>query len=149
MIITKKSLRRRTFLRGVGATLALPLLDGMVPALSAMRKTAARPVPRLFVGYVPNGVIMDRWTPTAEGTSFELPQTLTSLAPFRDQLTVVDRAGERPDVPVAERGYRRPRPRGFGVPHRCASQTDRGAGYPRRDLDRPDCREPDWTGDTL
>ena len=71
MIITKMALPRRTFLRGVGATLALPLLDGMVPALSAMRNTAARPQARLYVGYVPNGVIMDQWTPAAEGaTSF-------------------------------------------------------------------------------
>ena len=104
MIITKKALPRRTFLRGVGATLALPLLDGMVPALSAMRKTAARPVPRLFVGYVPNGVIMDQWTPTAEGTSFDLPQTLTSLAPFRDQLTVVTGLASAPMFPLPSEG---------------------------------------------
>ena len=76
MIISKKALPRRTFLRGVGATLALPLLDGMVPALSALSgkpNTAAQPVARLFIGYVPNGVIMDRWTPLADGAGFELP----------------------------------------------------------------------------
>ena len=62
MIISKKALPRRTFLRGVGATLALPLLDGMVPALSAMSNTAAQPVSRLYVGYVPNGVIPGKVT---------------------------------------------------------------------------------------
>ena len=89
MIITKMALPRRTFLRGVGATLALPLLDGMVPALSAMRNTAARPQARLYTAYVPNGVIMDQWTPTSEGTDFALPQTLAPLAPFKHQVTVV------------------------------------------------------------
>ena len=66
MIVTKKYLPRRTFLRGMGATLALPLLDGMVPAFAAMRDSAATPVRRLFIGYVPNGIIMDKWTPVAE-----------------------------------------------------------------------------------
>ena len=56
MLITKQSLPRRTFLRGLGATIGLPLLDGMVPALSAQAKTAAKPVPRLAFFYVSNGV---------------------------------------------------------------------------------------------
>ena len=97
MIISKKALPRRTFLRGVGATLALPLLDGMVPALSGKSNTAPRPVTRLFVGYVPNGVIMDRWTPVAEGAAFELPPT---LAPFRDQLNVVSGLASAPMFPL-------------------------------------------------
>ncbi|MDP7692987.1 MAG: DUF1552 domain-containing protein, partial [Vicinamibacterales bacterium] len=103
MIITKMALPRRTFLRGVGATLALPLLDGMVPALSALSgppSTAASPVSRLFVGYVPNGVIMDKWTPTAEGGSFELPATLRPLEPFKDQLTVVSGLASAPMFPL-------------------------------------------------
>ena len=60
MLITKIALPRRTFLRGVGATLALPLLDGMVPALSALRATAAAPTRRLGIVYVPNGIFMNR-----------------------------------------------------------------------------------------
>ena len=68
MIITKKSLPRRTFLRGMGVSLALPLLDAMVPALSAMAQTAANPVRRLGVVYVPNGMSMESWTPTSCGS---------------------------------------------------------------------------------
>jgi len=70
MIITKKALPRRTFLRGIGTTLALPLLDAMVPALAATRNTPARGANRLSFVYVPNGVIMDHWTPATEGGSF-------------------------------------------------------------------------------
>jgi len=89
MIITKKSLPRRAFLHGVGAALGLPLLDAMVPAMSAMRQTAATPVSRLGVFYVPNGMLMDKWTPAAEGVGFELSPTLASLGQFRDRMTVV------------------------------------------------------------
>ena len=89
MLITKIALPRRTFLRGVGATLALPLLDGMVPALSALRATAAAPTRRLGIVYVPNGIFMNRWTPAGDGTSFELTQTLEPLAPFRDRIVVL------------------------------------------------------------
>ena len=63
MLITKMSLPRRTFLRGMGTTLALPLLDAMVPALSAMRNTAANPVRRFGAVYVGNGANMSQWTP--------------------------------------------------------------------------------------
>ena len=62
MIITRKALPRRTVLRGIGATVALPLLDGMVPALTALSRTAARPIRRFGVVYVPNGVVIDKWT---------------------------------------------------------------------------------------
>ncbi|MEE2637810.1 MAG: DUF1552 domain-containing protein [Acidobacteriota bacterium] len=89
MIITKLSLPRRTFLRGVGATVALPLLDAMVPALTAMSRTAANPVRRLGFVYIPNGAVMQQWTPTAAGPGFELSPILQPLAPYRDQLTVV------------------------------------------------------------
>ena len=89
MMITKMALPRRTFLRGVGATLALPLLDAMVPALSAMSRTAAAPVRRLGFTYVPNGVILEQWTPTATGAAFELPPILAPLAGHRDQIVVV------------------------------------------------------------
>ena len=67
MMITKAALPRRTFLRGLGATLALPLLDAMVPALSALGKDAGKAVPRLGFIYVPNGAVMDKWTPAEIG----------------------------------------------------------------------------------
>ena len=104
MIITKHSLPRRTFLRGAGATLALPLLDSMVPAFAAVRRSAAKPVPRLFTGYVPNGVIMDRWTPAAEGALTALPPTLEPLTPFRDQLLVVSGLADAPAFPLPGEG---------------------------------------------
>jgi len=85
MIITKKALSRRTVLRGMGAAVALPLLDAMIPAMSA----AAGPVRRLGVVYHPNGVIYDQWLPTGVGTDFKLSPTLAALQPFRDQLIVV------------------------------------------------------------
>ena len=88
MIITKKAIPRRTVLRGIGASLALPLLDGMVPAFAGLRSAVAKPV-RLGVVYVPNGMAMEYWTPTAEGTAFELTPILQPLAPFRDQLLVL------------------------------------------------------------
>jgi len=87
MIITKKSLPRRTFLRGAGATLALPFLDSMVPALAAT--VGAKPALRLAFVYHPVGMIMDRWTPAAEGTAFEFTPTMKALAPFREQLVVL------------------------------------------------------------
>ena len=94
MIIRKMALPRRTFLRGVGATLALPLLDAMVPALSAVAKTAANPVRRLGFIYFPHGSVtwskdQNLWTPPSEGKIVELPPILRSLAPYRDQVTVI------------------------------------------------------------
>ena len=85
MFITKKALPRRTFLRGAGATLALPLLDAMIPALSA----AGKPTPRLGFIYVSNGVIQDQWIPAATGANFELPAILKPLAPVRDHVNVL------------------------------------------------------------
>ncbi|PYR38075.1 MAG: hypothetical protein DMF89_17145 [Acidobacteria bacterium] len=89
MVITKMALSRRTVLRGLGASLALPLLDSMVPALSALKATAAAPTRRLGIVYVPNGIFMNRWTPAAEGTAFEVTPTLEPLAPFRDRMVIV------------------------------------------------------------
>ncbi len=89
MIISKKAIPRRTVLRGMGAMLALPLFDSMVPALSAWQKTAAKPVNRFGVYYVPNGMIMKNYLPTAVGANYELTPTLGPLAPFRDDVLVV------------------------------------------------------------
>ncbi len=101
MIITRKALPRRTFLKGVGASVALPLLDTMLPAL---RDTQAQPGPRLFIGYVPNGVIMDKWTPTTVGGGFELPSTLAPLQQFQDQLTVISGLASEPMFPLPGEG---------------------------------------------
>jgi uncharacterized protein DUF1552 len=89
MFVAKLALPRRTFLRGAGAALALPLLDAMVPALTATTATAAAPVRRLGVVYVPNGMAMDSWTPVTEGAGIKLTPVLEPLAPFRDRLLVV------------------------------------------------------------
>ena len=86
MFITKKYLPRREVLRGLGAAIALPLLDGMVPALTAQRQTAAAPVRRFGVFYVPNGMSMPYWFPKEEGTLAELPPTLQSLSAFKDRV---------------------------------------------------------------
>ena len=88
MIVSKTSLPRRTFLRGVGATLALPFLDAMVPALSALSQTAATPAMRLGFFYVPNGIQMGNFRPKGEGSAFEITPILAPLAPYRDQLIV-------------------------------------------------------------
>ncbi len=96
MIITKKCLPRRTVLRGLGATLGLPLLDGMIPAATALAKTAAKPVRRLGIIYYPNGMSMGYWTPKTAGADFELSQILLPLAPFRDQLLVLSGLTNKP-----------------------------------------------------
>jgi hypothetical protein len=87
MFITRRSLPRRTFLRGVGATLALPLLDSMVPALTAQSRAAV--TRRLGFVYVPHGVILNQWTPATSGRAPELTPILKPLEPFRDSLTIV------------------------------------------------------------
>src|SRR5438477_4182624 len=95
MFITKKHLPRRTFLRGMGATLALPLLDAMVPAGTLLAKTAANPASRLGFVYLPHGAIMDRWTPAQEGAGFEFSPILKPLEPFRDHVDIVSGLGHR------------------------------------------------------
>jgi hypothetical protein len=89
MIVTKKAISRRTILRGLGATVGLPLLDAMIPALTAAVNTPAKPIRRLGVVYHPNGVIYDKWLPKGVGADFELSPTLAGLQPFRDKLIVV------------------------------------------------------------
>jgi len=89
MFVTKRSLPRRTFLRGAGAALALPLLDAMVPAFTAVARTAASPQRRLGFVYVPNGVIMDRWTPPASDAGLAVTPILAPLEPVRDSLVIV------------------------------------------------------------
>jgi hypothetical protein len=98
MFITKKHLDRRTVLRGLGAGIALPLLDAMVPAGTALANTAAKPLPKMGFVYFPHGAVMQHWMPKATGREFELPQILAPLAKQKDQLTIVsglrNRGGE-------------------------------------------------------
>jgi hypothetical protein len=96
MIITKKAIPRRTVLRGLGATVALPFLDGMVPAFAASRSAVAKPRTRLGLVYVPHGAVMNNWTPAAEGAGFELTPILQPLAPFRDRLLVLTGLDNKP-----------------------------------------------------
>ena len=125
MMITKKALPRRTVLRGVGATLALPLLDGMVPALTALSRTAAAPVRRLGVVYVPNGIVMEQWTPLGEGAGFEITPILKPLARFRDRLLVVSGLSNKGPDDIHETGAT-----SFltGVPPKRTQGSELGAG---------------------
>ena len=95
MFISKKHLPRRTFLRGMGVTLALPLLDSMLPAQTLLRKTAAKGAPRLGFVYIPHGAIMDKWTPATEGKDFAITPILKPLEPFKDKLNVISGLGHR------------------------------------------------------
>jgi hypothetical protein len=99
MIITKKSLHRRTFLRGAGATLALPLLDAMVPASTALAATAAAPVKRLGFVYIPMGAHMPQWTPAGSGVLGDLTPSLSALAKVKDQITVITNTENRNAYP--------------------------------------------------
>ncbi len=89
MIISKKAISRRTVLRGVGVSVALPLLDSMFPAFAGPSSTAAKPALHFGAVYVPNGILMNQWTPAVEGTGFEFTPTLKALEPFRDRVTVI------------------------------------------------------------
>ena len=89
MNVLMSSLPRRTVLRGLGATIALPFLDAMVPAFSLRGRAAAKPPSRFQTFYVPNGMAMQYWSPKGEGRTFELSPILEPLAPFRDQMLVL------------------------------------------------------------
>jgi len=89
MAFLSKSLPRRTVLRGLGATMALPFLDAMLPAFSMRGLAAAKPAHRFQTFYVPNGMAMEYWLPKGEGTAFELSPILEPLAPFREQMLVL------------------------------------------------------------
>jgi hypothetical protein len=92
-------------LRALGAAIPLPLLDAMVPAMTALRQTAAAPPLRFGAVYVPNGVIPGKWFPTAEGPEFDFSPTLQPLTPFRDRLLVVSGLDSVPPPPPGERQY--------------------------------------------
>jgi len=96
MFITKKHLSRRTVLRGIGCAVSLPLLDAMVPAATALAKTAAAPKPRLGFFYFPHGAIMEKWTPATDGRDFKISPILEPLEPYQKYLTVVSNIGNKP-----------------------------------------------------
>jgi len=87
--IRKKHLSRRMMLRGAGAAIALPLLDAMIPAATAQSKTAAAAKPRLCAIYIPHGAVMDKWTPSTEGTGFKFQPTMEQLEPYRNQVNII------------------------------------------------------------
>jgi hypothetical protein len=89
MFVFKKHLSRRTVLKGAGATIALPLLDAMIPAGTALAQTVAAASPRLGFVYFPHGALEDQWTPTQTGRDFDFPFILKPLEPFREYVTVV------------------------------------------------------------
>ena len=89
MFISKTHLSRRTFLRGVGVSIALPFLESMVPAGTALAQTAAKGRTRFGAIYFPHGATMDKWTPAADGSNFELSEILQPLAPFRNQVNII------------------------------------------------------------
>jgi len=104
-MITRRALSRRTVLKSLGAAVPLPLLDAMVPAMTAVRQTPAAPRMRFGAVYVPNGVIPGQWFPTTEGSAFELTPTLRPLEPFRDRLLVLSGLDSLPPPPPGERQY--------------------------------------------
>ena len=87
--VTRKHLSRRTVLRGLGVTVALPLLDSMVPAQTPLAKTAAASKSRLSCIYVPHGATMDKWTPAIDGKEFAFTEILAPLEKYRNQLSVL------------------------------------------------------------
>src|SRR5438105_6203967 len=99
MFITKKAIPRRTFLSGAGAALALPLLDAMIPAATALARTPAKPAPRLGFVSIPMGCDHARWIPPGQGELQELSLILSSLNPVKDQVTVMTNTRLQNDYP--------------------------------------------------
>ena len=95
MIITQKALPRRTFLRGVGATLTLPFLDAMVPAASSVARAVTAPARRVGFIYIPNGVIQDQWVPSKTGRNFDLSPILSPLESLRERVLVLSNLAHR------------------------------------------------------
>ena len=124
MIITKKAIPRRAFLQGVGASLALPLLDAMVPAF-AQSRPAVKPVRRLSFVYTPNGMIMEAFTPPTEGANFPLTPILEPLAAFRDQFLILSGLNNNAADPLPGEGQT--------APHERAGATYLTGVHPKRE----------------
>src|SRR5262245_50554666 len=118
MFLTRKHLSRRTVLKGAGATIALPLLDAMVPAGTAWAQTAAAPATRLGFIYFPHGALQDQWQPKTVGRNPDLPFILEPLEPLREYVTVVS-------------GLRNKNGEG-GVPHGIIEETWLNCVHPRQ-----------------
>ena len=114
MIILRKTLPRRAFLKGAGAAIALPVLDAMFPAL-ASAKTQVEAPRRLSIVYAPNGMNMSHWTPAATGAGFELTPTLAPLTPYRDQMLVLSGLANKAGYPLPGEGESAPHERAGGV----------------------------------
>ncbi len=101
MFVTKKHLSRRTVLRGLGVSVALPLLDSMIPASTALAETAAKPTPRMGFVYFPHGAIMKAWSPQQTGSDYTASPILKPLDQFRSHMTIVsglrNKGGESSD----------------------------------------------------
>ena len=135
MVITKIVLPRRTFLRGMGATLALPFLDAMVPAMSAQAKGR----PRFAAIYVGNGANMNDWTPASEGTGFAFSPILKPLEPFRDRTVVFTGLDNFPATDQGDSGGQHPRAAPAFMSSR-SPEADRRRGCASGDDDRSDHR---------
>src|SRR5580765_4814835 len=96
--LSKRHLPRRTFLRGLGVTMSLPLLDSMIPAQTPLARTAANPQIRLGLCFIPHGAVMNNWTPAEEG-ALKLSRTLAPLEPFKDQVVVVSNLAHKMAAP--------------------------------------------------
>src|SRR5688500_15185434 len=106
MYLSQKHISRRMVLKGVGATIALPLLDAMNPAATAWAQTPAGSTPKrfAFVGF-PHGAVMDRWSPPQTGKGFEMSPILAPLEPLRDHLTIVSGLRNKPGETPEPHGY--------------------------------------------
>lgn len=114
MMIFKKAIPRRTFLRGAGAALAIPLLDAMFPALACAKDRVTAPR-RFSIVYAPNGMNMSKWTPSTVGAAYELTPTLAPFAPFRDQMLVLSGLANNAGYPEPGEGESAPHERAGGV----------------------------------
>ena len=101
MFISKKHLSRRTMLRGAGTAIALPLLEAMIPASTALAQTAAAPHPRLSCIYIPHGATMAQWTPAQEGKGFALSPILSPLEEYRSRMSIISGLANEPVGPWA------------------------------------------------
>ena len=138
--ITRKYLPRRTFLRGMGVTLSLPLLESMIPAQTPLAKTAASPKSRLSCIYVPHGATMDKWTPATEGNKFEFTEILAPLDKYRDRVNILSNLAHPAAAGVEFRRWSRSYALGGCLPEWRASRkrerarrhdsgSDRGPAY--------------------
>ncbi|HWP84947.1 MAG TPA: DUF1552 domain-containing protein [Terriglobia bacterium] len=120
-----KAIPRRTFLRGAGAALALPWLESMRPAFAGPSSAAAKSVNRLSIVYVPNGIIMDHWTPAQEGPHYEMTPTLEPLAAFRNQFLLLSGLNQNQADPAPGEGE--------SAPHERAGATFLTGVHPKRE----------------